>query len=87
MQINYVIVALAGRHAQPRVNGERRLQSLGSLRYSDLFNYSAAPAFSPVRFRSGDLAAEQTWLPRSRQAEANERVIAFALDKAGCGGR
>lgn len=32
-------------------------------------------------------ATWQTWLPWSRQAETNERVIAFALDKAGCAGR
>lgn len=42
MQINYVIVTLAGRHVQPRMKKESRVESLGSLRYSDLFNYSAA---------------------------------------------
>lgn len=70
MQINPVIVALAGCHAQPRVKAERRVERLGSLRYSD-FNSITVCAFSLVRFRSGDPAAgtQQTRLARSRRAE------------------
>lgn len=65
MQINPVIVALAGRHAQPRVKAERRVERLGSLRYSDLFNYclhvqpGPLPLGRPGRWYSTNMAGEE----------------------------